>query len=68
MKNLKWNENIPKPKLEGGLIRLDKKQYLEALRLQLELDEDEFNRALGNLLKDKIVRFSDKTDMLLSVR
>ena len=68
MKNLKWNENIPKPKLVGNEIRLDRKQYMETLRLQLELEPWEFDKAIGGLIKNGVIRFiTDETVTTLSV-
>ena len=62
MKELKWSDEVPKPSLIGNEIRLDRKQYLEALRLKLELEPWEFEKALGGLIKNKVIRFnSDET-------
>ena len=45
-----------------------RKQYLEAFRMQLEMEPDEFYKAIGNLLKDGIIRFNpDKTVIKASV-
>ena len=54
---MKWREDIPKPNLEGNMIRLDRKQYLEALRLQLDMEPWEFDKAIGGLIKNGVIRF-----------